>query len=85
MQLEAIYRSVARPNMSKVLSEEIGGFKGTVYLMSLGYTYKITYHRKVVDQSYVYLVDENLAIERMKNSLRMLSGFNKDLFDLEKL
>lgn len=71
--------------MTKILSEQIGDFKGTVYLMNLGYTYKITYHRKVVDQSYVYLNDKNLAIERMKNSLRMLSGFNKDLFDLEKL
>lgn len=71
--------------MTKIMSEKIGDFKGTVYLMSLGYTYKITYHRRVVDQSYVYLKDKELAIERMKESLKMLTGFNKDLFELEKL
>ena len=71
--------------MTKITSEQIGDFKGTVYLMSLGYTYKITYHRRVVDQSYVYLKDKELAIERMKESLKMLTGFNKDLFELDNL
>lgn len=71
--------------MTKITSEQIGDFKGAVYLTKLGYTYKITYHRRIVDQSYVYLKDKDICIQRMKDSLRMFTGFNKDLFDLERL
>lgn len=71
--------------MPVICSKQIGEFKGTVYLYKYGYTYKIRYHRKVVDQSYVYLTSKELAIGRMENALKMLTGFNKDLFDLERI
>lgn len=71
--------------MTKITSEQVGDFKGTVYLMKFGYTYKITYHRKVVDQSYVYFRYKDMCVEKMRDMLKVLAGFNKDLFDLERL
>lgn len=71
--------------MNKITTEQIGDFKGTVYLMSLGYTYKITYHGKVVDRSYAYIIHKHDAVSAMKNSLRMHAGMTRDLFDLERI
>lgn len=71
--------------MIKVLESTIGEFKGTVYLYSLGYGYKIKYKKNLVDQSCVYFAQKQTAIDKMTSSLKELSGYNKSLFDLERM
>lgn len=71
--------------MRKIMTERAGDFTGTVYLYSLGYGFKIVYHRKVVGRSYVYLTSKEDCVNKMLDELKFLSGFNKDLFDLERL
>lgn len=71
--------------MKKIIEKQIGDFKGTLYLYSLGYGYKIKYQNKIVDQSCVYFAQKEEASRKMETSLKTLSGFNNELFDLERL
>ena len=71
--------------MRKITSFTIGEFTGTLYLYKLGYGYKIVYKKKTVATSYVYFVSKELCFEKMCDELKILSGFNKNLFDLERI
>lgn len=71
--------------MQRINSYMIGDFKGVQYLYKLGYGYKIYYGKKVVGLSYVYFADKNVCLNKMIDEMKMLSGFNKNLFDLERI
>lgn len=71
--------------MHKITSVKIGEFTGTLYLYNLGYGYKIKYHNKIVGTSYVYFNSKETCMEKMENDLKYFAGFNKDLFDLERI
>lgn len=72
--------------MTKITTHIIGDLKGILYYTDkMGYTYKIKYKKELVGQSYVYLRDKYLAYTKMMNEMKCISGFNNNLFDLEKL
>lgn len=67
--------------MKKILTREIGNLKGTIYLASLGYTYKIWYGKKLVDRCVVYLISKELAEEKMVEAMEELGQLNVSLFE----
>ena len=71
--------------MKKVYERKIGNFKGTVYLYDIGYGYKIRYGKEIVNRSYYYSINKEDMINEMDQVLKSLSGYDKDLFDLERL
>ena len=71
--------------MKKILTKEIGGLRGTVYLYSLGYGFKIVYNKKLVGRSYPFFKNMEDAVLKMVDEMKALSGFDKNLFDLEKI
>lgn len=72
--------------MKKILNIRQGVLNGTLYLESLGYTYKIRgrINGKIytLARSYTYILDKNVALNNMKMEMEVLSE-QEPLFNLK--
>ena len=72
--------------MTKIASYRLADLVGTIYLMkNLGYQYKIRKGKKVIAISYVYFNFLDDCKARLDSDMNYLAGFDKHLFDLDKI
>lgn len=72
--------------MTKIASYRLGELIGTIYLAkNLGYQYKIRKGKKTIAISYVYFNFLDDCKKRLDSDMNYLAGFDKQLFDLDKL
>lgn len=79
--------------MRKVLSIKRGNLIGNLYYSSVmgneGYNYKIYLGKQtkgqLLAQSYVYITDKAIALEKLEDEMKVLMNIGKDLFDFGKI
>ena len=72
--------------MTKISSYRLGDLIGTIYLAkNLGYQYKIRKGKKTIAISYVYFNFLDDCKKRLDFDMKYLAGFDKQLFDLDKI
>lgn len=72
--------------MTRISSYRLGNLIGTIYLAkNLGYQYKIRKGKKTIAISYVYFNFLDDCKKRLDSDMNYLAGFDKQLFDLDKL
>lgn len=69
----------------KIIDYQLGDLKGTLYKYGEGYKYKIRYKKEIIAQQYTYMLKKEECYDKMLKEMENIIGFNKTLFDLEKL
>lgn len=71
--------------MNKIHDISLGELKGTLYKTGDGYHYKIRKGKTIIAQSYTYMFDKVACNNKMIDNMKIITGLNKTLFDVEKM
>lgn len=71
--------------MNKIHDLELGQLKGTLYKSGDGYTYKIRKGNVVIARQYTYMFDKVACNNKMIDNMKIITGLDKTLFDLDKI
>lgn len=79
--------------MKKITTIKRANLIGNVYenkvMGNIGYSYKIYLGKQIrsqlLSQSYVYITDKVVALEKLEDEMKVLMNIGKDLFDFSKI